>query len=71
VGKYVELARRARDRAIAQGDAEMVARQEQNLARGLAEEERYFRARAAEIDNSEAIAQLAELGKRMGENREL
>jgi hypothetical protein len=49
----------------------MVARQERNLARGLAEEEHYFNARAAEIENSEAIAQLAELGKQMQENREL
>ena len=57
-----DLARRARLRYIAAGDADGVARQERAIARALAEEAAAAASWRAERENAEAMRRLGELG---------
>jgi hypothetical protein len=65
--KIIGLARRARQRAIAEGDEEMVARQERGLYRAITEQQTHDAAtRAAELgdDLSDALLDLVRLYRR-------
>ncbi|MCW2934866.1 MAG: hypothetical protein JWM19_5828 [Actinomycetia bacterium] len=62
--KIISLARRARERAIASGDADMVARQERALYRAISEQDHYDAAEFAEVEQSVAIGELVRIWRR-------